>query len=308
MPIHSHVILMCCGLENDGQWRSFALAAASPNSLSLRPISSPLKLAGLAFIECAPDPATSHRNSKAVSILSLGASLVLLCGCVTHSHDLVLLLWDLRYSIVLASHHFSIPAKLSTSKGNVSLELIPASNALALLWVSSGPLDKAQKISSAVLVVPVTAPTTSTIANAMGRASSSTKWLANSDALPHGDSPIVSFDPDRRDLLDKLKAAIQQNDPKAADTVFFEWLENHSGSLSTLGTQSVKQADPLFGREFVREVLGICLQPPSKSASPLYPVKMVHHLLENRVVSASMLSQSLLGLLVESKDWVGESF
>jgi len=85
--------------------------------------------------------------------------------------------------------------------------------------------------------------------------------------------------------------------------VFFEWLENHSGSVSTPGIQSVKQADPLFGREFVREILGICLQPPSKSASPLYPVKTVHHVLENRVVSASMLSQSLLGLLVESKDW-----
>jgi hypothetical protein len=307
MPIHSHVLWMCRGLENDGQWRSFALAAVSPSSLSLRPISSPLKLAGLAFIESTPDPVTSYQNSKAVSILSLGASLVLLCGRVTHSQDLVLLFWDLRYSVVLASHHFSIPAKLSTSNGNVTLELIPASNTLALLWVSSGPLDKAPKISSAVLVVPMTAPATSTIANAMGRASISTKWLANSDALPNGDSPIVSFDPDRRDLLDKLKTAIQQTDPKAADTIFFEWLENNSGSVSTLGTQSVKQADLLFGREFVREILGICLQPPSKSASLLYPVKTVHHLLENRVVSASMLSQSLLGLLVESKDWVGES-
>ena len=308
MPTHSHVISMCYGLENDGQWRLFALAVASPNSLSLRPISSPLKLAGLTFIKITPDPSGLHRNSRAVSILSLGASLVLLCGRVTHSQDLVLLLWDLRYSVVLASHRFSIPAKLSTLKGNVSLELIPASNSQALLWVSSEPLDKAQKASSAVLVVPVTAPATSTIANAMGRASSSAKWLAKSDTLPHDDSPIVSFDPDRRDLLAKLKSAIQQNDPKAADSAFFEWLENKSGSVSTLGPKSIKQADPLFGREFVREILSISLQSPSKSASPLYPVKTVHHLLENGVVSASMLSQSLLGLLAERKDWVGKSF
>ena len=299
---------MCCDLENDGQWRSFALATASPSSLSLRPMSPPSKLAGLAFIQSTPDPDALHRNSRAVSILSLGSSLVLLCGYVANSQDLVLLLWDLRYSVVLASHLFSIPVKISTSKGDVSLELIPASNAQALLWVSSGPLDKAQKTCSAVLVVPVTAPETSTIANAMGRASSSTKWLAKSDVHPHGDSPILSFDPDRRDLLDKLKAAIQQNDYKAADTAFLEWLENHSGSVSTLGTQSVKQVDPLFGREFIREILSVSLQSPSKSTSPLYPVKMVHYLLENRLVSASMLSQSLLGLLAERKDWVGELF
>ena len=30
----------------------------------------------------------------------------------------------------------------------------------------------------------------------------------------------------------------------------------------------------------------------------------MHYLLENRVVSAGMLSQSLLELFVESKDWV----
>lgn len=278
----------------------------SPSSLSLRPVSSPLKLAGLAFTQSTPDPAALHRNSRAVSILSLSTSLVLLCGCVAHSQDLVLLLWDLRYSVVLASHLFSIPTKISTSKGDLSLELIPASNAQALLWVSSGPLEKAQKICSAVLVVPVTAPATSTIANAMGRASSSAKWLAKSDVHPHGDSPILTFDPVRRDLLDKLKAAIQQNDPKAADTAFFEWLENHSCSVSALGTQSAKQVDPLFGREFIREILSVSLQSSSKSTPPSYPVKTVHHLLENRVISASMLSQSLLGLLAESKDWVSE--
>lgn len=297
---------MCWGLESDGRWRSFALVMAPPSSLSLRPMSSPLKLAGLAFTQSTPDPAALHRNPRVVSILSLGTSLVLLCSRVAHSQDLVLLLWDLRYSVVLASHLFPIPVKISTSKGDVSLELIPASNAQALLWVSSGPLDKAQKECSAVLVVPVTAPVTSTIANAMGRASSSAKWLAKSDVHPDDDSPILSFDPDRRDLLNKLKAAIQQNNPKAADTSFFEWLENHLGSASTLGTQSVKQADPLFGREFIREILSIGLQSPSRPTSPLYPVKTIHHLLENRVVSASMLSQSLLGLFAESKDWVSE--
>ena len=276
--------------------------------LSLQPISSPLRLAGLSFIESTSDAASTHQNSRAVSILSLDASLVLLCGSVTHSQDLVLLLWDLRYSVVLASHRFSIPAKLSALKSGVSLELIPASNTLVLLLVTSGPLDKALKTSSAVLVAPVTAPTTSTIANAMGRASSSAKWLAKPDSMPNGHLLTVPFGPDCHNLLGRLKAAIQQNDPKAADSAFFEWFESRSGLSSTVDTQSVKPVDLLFGHEFVREILSITLQSPSKSPSPSYPVKTIHHLLEKRVVSAGMLSQSLLGLFVESNDWVSVAY
>ena len=284
------------------------MSVASPKLLSLQPIPSPLRLAGLSFIESTSDAASTHRNSRVVSILSLDASLVLLCGSVTHSQDLVLLLWDLRYSVILASHRFSIPAKLSALKGGVSLELVPALNTLVLLSVTSGPLDKASKTSSAVLVVPVTAPATSTIANAMGRASSSAKWLAKPDSMPNGHSPIVPFGPDCHNLLGRLKAAIQQNDPEAADSAFFQWLKSRSGSSSTVDAQPAKLVNLLFGREFVREILSITLQSPSKSASPSYPVKTVHHLLEMRVVSASMLSQSLLGLFAESNDWVSDAF
>jgi Utp8 family len=215
-----------------------------------------------------------------------------------------LLLWDLRYSVVLASHRFSFPAKLSTSKGNVSLGLIQASNTLALLSVSSALVNKSPKSSSAFLAIPVTAPATSTIANAMGRASSSAQWLAKSEALPNGHVPHASFDPDHRDLLDKLKVALRQNQPEAADSAFSEWLEKRSSSSATVNTQHIEQGDLLFGHEFVREVLNIVLQSPLKSAATLYPAKTVYHLLENRVVAASMLSQSLLQLLVERKDWV----
>ena len=281
---------------------------ASPGTLSLLPISSPLRLAGLSFIESTSEGAAFHNNSRAVSTLSLGSSLVLLCSGITQSQDLVLLLWDLRYSVVLASHRFSIPAKISTSKGNVSLRLIPALNSLALLSVSSGLQTKTPKTSSAVLAVPVMAPATSKIANAMGRASSSAKWLAKSDALSNGHVPCAPFDSDRRDLFDKLKAALRQNNPEAADSAFFEWLENRSVSTAAVDTQYIEQGDILLGHEFVREILNIVLQSPPKSATCLYPAKTVHHLLENRVLSASMLSRGLLGLLAERKDWVSGTY
>jgi hypothetical protein len=138
----------------------------------------------------------------------------------------------------------------------------------------------------------------------MGRASSSAQWLSRSEPLSNGHVRHAPFDSDRRDLLDKVKAALRQNHPEAVDTAFFEWFEKRSSSSATADAQHIEQVDFLFGHEFVREILDIVLQSPSKSAATLYPAKTVHHLLENRVVTASMLSQSLLGLLVERKDWV----
>jgi Utp8 family len=309
---------MPSGLESDGQWMSFELGLASPGSPSLSPTSSPLRLSGFSFIQNTSEATALRPNARVVSISSLGSSLVLLCGRAVQSQDLILLLWDLRYSVVLASHRLSIPADLSTSK-DVSLDLVPALNTLILLTVSSGLLDKSTKTCSAVFVVPVTTPTTSTIANVMGRASSSARWLAKPNALPNGHTPNASFDSDRRGILDKLRSAIRQNRPEAADSAFSEWVEKRSSSVATLDPQVVRpgseyvsiifnmsqQDGPLFGHEFVREILDIILQ-PSKPASTLYPNKTIYYLLKNRVVSSGMLSQSLLELFTERKDWVSQ--
>jgi hypothetical protein len=213
--------------ESDGQWRSFEFHSTSPESLLLQPIPSPMKLSGLSFIEKSPGATASHHNEMAVSTLSLGSSFALLCGGLAQSQDLVVLLWDLRYSVVLASHRFPIPTNLTASKAGISLELMPASNTQVLLSLSSRPQGKTSKLRSAVYVVPVTVPATSTIATAMGRASSSAKWLV----APNGGPLSVSFSSDRRGLLNKLRSTIKQNDPEAADSAFFDWLANKPGSL-----------------------------------------------------------------------------
>ncbi|KAF8272086.1 hypothetical protein EI94DRAFT_1567074 [Lactarius quietus] len=277
-------------LQSDGQWKSFELQSTSPESLRLLPIPTPLRLSGLSFIEKNPGATAIHHNAMAVSTLSLGSSFALLCGGLAQSQDLVVLLWDLRYSVVLASHRFPIPTNLTASKAEMSLNLIPASNTQVLLSLSSRPQSKTSKLRSAVFVIPVTVPATSTIATAMGRASSSTQWLV----APNGEPSSVSFSSDRHDLLNKLRSTIQQNDPEAADSAFLKWLENKSSSAAGV---------PIFGYEFVRDILEIVLQPSSTPASTLHPPKIMRYLLENRMVSAGMMSQSILELFVESKDW-----
>lgn len=186
-----------------------------------------MKLSGLSFIEKNPGATATHYNEVAVSILPMGSSFVLLCGGLAQSQDLIVLLWDLRYSVVLASHRFPISTNLMASKAGISLALIPASNTQVLLSLSARPQGKTSKLRSTIYVIPVAVPENSTIATAMGRASSSAKWLV----APNGGGPLsVSFSADRHDLLNKLRSTIRQNDPEAADSAFFNWLQNKSGS------------------------------------------------------------------------------
>ena len=231
---------MSRGSESDGQWRSFELNTTSSESLSLQPIPSPMRLSGLSFIERSSGAIALHHNAMTVSTLSLGSSFALLCSGLTQSQDLIVLLWDLRYSVVLASHRFPIPTNLTASKAGISLELIHASNTQVLLSLSSRPQGKSSKSRSAIFVIPTTVPATSTIATAMGRASSSAKWLVAQNGGPSNDS----FSADRHDLLNKLRSTVRQNGPEAADSAFFEWLESKSGSA---GDIDVRLVYPVLG-------------------------------------------------------------
>ena len=176
-----------------------------------------------------------------VSTLSLGSSFALLCGGLVQSQDLVLLLWDLRYSVVLASHRFPIPTNLTASKAGISLTLTPTSSSQVLLSLSSRSQGKSSKSRCAIFVIPVTVPATSTIANAMGRGSSSEKWLV----APNSGPLSASFSSDRQDLLNKLRSTIRQNDLSAADSAFSEWLETKSGSATGVDVRFVCS---VFGR------------------------------------------------------------
>ncbi|KAH9179596.1 hypothetical protein EDB89DRAFT_1922170 [Lactarius sanguifluus] len=276
-------------LRNDGQWRSFELHSTSPESLQLLPIPSPMRLSGLSFIE----KSSGATTSTTVSTLSLGSSFALICGGLVQSQDLVVLLWDLRYSVVLASHRFPIPTDLTVSKADISLKLIPASNTQVLLLLSSRPQGKSSKSRSAVFVIPTTVPATSTIATAMGRASSSAKWLV----APNGGPLSVSFNPERHDFSINCGPRFGRMIPRQLIP------HSLSGSKTKSGSAVSVDDEPIFGHEFVREILDIAFQPSSTPTSTLYPSKTIYYLLENRLVSAGMLSQSLLDLFVESKDW-----
>lgn len=201
----------------DGRWQTYHFRP-DDDSVKIIPVAEAFSLIGLSFL-------SSSNRKGAVSILALSSSHVLLAGVTdTSNPDIIILLWDLKYSVILASQTLPIPSTLTQSKDiSLNLSLVAASASQALLVLSSAAPGKAQASSqqSSVLVVPFVAPETSTIANAIGKAADSERWIKSSPASPAFGR--ASHDPGRSKILETMKAAIEQHRPQAANEAFFGW-------------------------------------------------------------------------------------
>jgi len=241
-------------IDEDGVWKSFDLDATE-DSLTLLPSHETIHLDNLHF--------------KTLSLLSLGTSLVLLSAISPKNSSIVLLMWDLQYSVVLSHHTLPIP---DIKADSTSLTLVSASDRqVLLLFCPSHPAK------STVYVVPCTAPAVSTIANAMGRSSSALPWIKVSH-LPKADLT----EPESQMLVSIKRAA---DGPKKSQ-VFFDWVKADAS------------ASPSLGYVVVKEVLNVSLD----SSAPALDI--VKYLLERRVVSDHMVEVGLLTALRNVNDWV----
>ena len=218
----------------DGSWLNFQLDYTGD---SLVPVShsDSMYLASLTAISSL----SLLRSRDELSLLSLTDSHVLLAAITRDpTPEIVLLLWDLQYSVLLASHSIAIPSSLSYSKDTgIQLDLVAttSSHALLVLSPSQHPSSSSRgKIAettsttsprSSVLVVPLLVPATSTIANAMGRANDGLKWLSPSSKLsanpgsPNDDDDEAGHEK----LLHTMRTALEQNNGKMANDDFFKW-------------------------------------------------------------------------------------
>ncbi|KAK0190455.1 hypothetical protein F5146DRAFT_1137290 [Armillaria mellea] len=255
-------------LSHKGSWHSFQIEVSS--TVEVSPTSETLNLTPLG----------------SPSILALNSSHILLAGITPHpDRKIALLLWDLRFSVLLASHTHTIP---SGSEDKTTLSLVSASSEV-LLIVSPGPSEKAKSISrSSVLVVPYAVPASSTIANAMGRASSATPWLAKQ-------APTSQLDKSQEGVLTEMRSAMEQGRPQSASISFSKWEKRAKG-------KSDSESQVSFRYVFVKELLAVVLQ-PGKPANLPYSSEVVRHLLERGVVNANMVETGLLSLLRLRNDW-----
>ncbi|KAJ7184344.1 hypothetical protein C8R46DRAFT_938212 [Mycena filopes] len=278
-------------LTREGPWNSFQIES-KPDGINVYPAAQPLQLAPklLTFLTKKAEATLGGE----ISLLALNTSLVLLAAVTSPTRSIILLLWDLQYSVLLASHVLSIPSTLShLSKLSITLRLVATSSPQALL-ILSPPASEAQVKSTAatrssILVVPLTVPPMSTISNAMGRAAAGAQWLAQPKATD-------ALDAARAQVLAAVQGALAENQPQTAETAFSDWEKAEQRPPS----EKEKVPPPVaLGYTFARDLVTALLEPTNAYSSVL-----LRALLERRVVSASMVEGgNLLAALKLRGDW-----
>ncbi|KAJ6546982.1 hypothetical protein B0H19DRAFT_953737 [Mycena capillaripes] len=279
-------------MTRDGTWDSFQIESRN-DGIAVYSAAQPLRLKSLTFIGKNVEASMGDE----ISIMALNTSLVLLAAITSSpTRNLVLLLWDLQYSVLLASHILAIPSTLSNlPKISLSLRLVLAASAQALLILSPPAADAQTKASAAttrssVLVVPLTVPQMSTIGNAMGRTSAGAQWLVPPDAND-------TLGAARAQVLAEVQTAMSKNEPQAAEAAFFDWEKSERQS----GEDTSGESQIVLGHSFVRDLLIAILQPTKQSSA--YSSVLVRSLLQRRVVSASMVESGILAALKLRGDW-----
>ncbi|KII94615.1 hypothetical protein PLICRDRAFT_47642 [Plicaturopsis crispa FD-325 SS-3] len=266
-------------LTRTGHWHSFRLQSSSSSLAISRPSENTLQLRNISFAASSP------------SLLSLGSSHILLAALTsTTAPELALLLWDLQYAVVLASHTIPLPSTLptpsSSANTHINLSLLAATPSQSLLLLSPATPKPSSKHRSSILIVPHTVPATSTIANALGRAASAEKWLASSDSTPE------KTDAGRNKVVADVRSAIAANKPQLASTAFFEWVR---------AEKAHSNAEPALSSPFVRDLLAAIL--PASTPRSIPCTAIMQYLLEKDLVSSTMVDGGLLNALLTRNDW-----
>lgn len=254
----------------------------------------------------------AHSFGRGMCLLSLGSSLVLLATMTgAPSSEISILLWDMRYGVVLASHSIPISSALAPSiKLGINMDLLLADAGQVLLTLCpanvsrTAPSTSESPYRSTVYIIPLDPGLKSTIAGAIGKTSATSEWLA-----PNSKAETLVDNDSRSKLLADMANHLRHNEPHKADEAFFRWVkENTSASgPSSSNVLSISKPDgtseALYGHGFVKELLGLFFA-KEYAGNPQYSPRVTRHLVENRVVSAGMVEEGrLLTALKQHGDW-----
>ncbi|KAH9855045.1 hypothetical protein C2E23DRAFT_867127 [Lenzites betulinus] len=311
-------------LLNSGTWHSLSLTASPSSLLSVSSTAEPLRLQALTF--------TSPNRAGEVSISALTSSHVVLVAVTSGSPtEIVSLLWDLRYGVLLSQQAIPTPStlprpkktgaiiRLSVSSVSPADLKAPSLQLNGLLTLAPAPSRDVQAdgapARSTILVVPLSVPAKSTIAAAMGRANAGARWISTKpgpNQAARSNGPELSAA--ARKALKEMRASISGSaggNATAAEAAFFEYFKPDTSRKAV----AAAKADAAEGRVapveygFVHGVLELVL--PSVGGQPsgqgAYSAKIVQHLLEKRVVGSSMAAGGILPALAAREDWVRSS-
>ena len=132
----------------------------------------------------------------------------------------------------------SVPSAFEdVQPSSISVSLVQGSSTQALLSISPFaspeiplPSTSSGQLHSTLLVLPFTLPAASTIASAIGRSSHGSKWLVEVSDIPqelklapNDDAVLEIIDEPRERLLEAMQEAMEEENPRKAEALFFEW-------------------------------------------------------------------------------------
>ncbi|KAI0832732.1 hypothetical protein BC628DRAFT_1309590 [Trametes gibbosa] len=308
------VLLRC------GTWYSFSLTVSPSSLLSITSAAEPIRLQAVTF--------TSLNRAGEVSISALTSSHVVLAAISSGSPtEIVFLLWDLRYGVLLAQQAILVPSTLPRPKKTGAIMQLSASQVMptdmkapsvqlnALLTLTPSPDRDVQadgaSARSTILVVPLSVPVKSTIAAAMGRANAGARWVSTKpgpNQSSRSNAPELS--PAVWKALKEMKASINGSvggNVAGAEAAFFEYFKPDTSRKAVAAAKAEAAEGRVAPLEyaFVQGALVLVLPPPGgqSPSQGAYSAKIVQHLLEKRAVSSSMVAGGLLPALAAREDW-----
>lgn len=181
---------------------------------------------------------------SSTTLLCLGSTHVLVIGVTKTDSDIAILLWDVKYSVILAQRRITIPNNLSSiSPKQVLLQAIPCNESQSILLIYPSMSRARSKspttgLKSVVMILPHTVPPMSSLANAIGKASSAEAWLKSGDAQA---LEVSGIDEARKDILQRMAEAFQNGTAEDSDRVFFEWLDEQRSIAKAAAKEEAKR-------------------------------------------------------------------
>lgn len=256
-------------LCSDGSWGSFSI---SHNAI--RPLARPIKLSKMA--------------TESITLSALTSTHVLLAALPTtpSPSSIHIQIWDMQYSVLLASSSMHIPSVLGSSTPR--LALVPVDGAEEAngvrgqaILVLSTPTG-----ASSLFVVPYLVPALSTLVAAIGRGPATQFWTQADgvDASTQSKEELA-----RSKLLADIKTAMDVGKVQVAENAFSVWEK--------------AQESPELGYNFVKQLLQHSLPPAGKTIPPHAPGIVKSLLEKNGAVSSAMVEGGLLPALRARQDW-----
>ena len=206
------------GLKGEsGRWETLQLLQQG-DAFALSQIGRPIKLTALSM----PQSTTVALTSSHVLLASITSS---------DPPNIIFLLWDVQYSVLLTERRHPLPSYLSgLPLNNLQLKLTIAPKSLALLvvrphiTVAENEKKTAAGVKSLVISIPYAVPESSSLKNALAKAPLTQKWITS----PKG-SKLPGVDASARDILKSLESTLKEGHIEKAEKAFFEWLRTQAG-------------------------------------------------------------------------------